>query len=600
MVHVISFKKKQKFAIQRFEAGFTFIDALVGITLLVIIFSGLFGAYQLGLKTLIQTEHRVIAGSIANELLEQARNLSYAEVGVQGAYPDGFFAATQPITRNEVVYTAAVDVNYVADDSDGLTMPDDSCINDYKRMLVTVSWQGRFAGDIAVAGDIAPKNTIQECGDAGGLLRINVFDAVGLPISNASVNVRDVDTALTDVCSTSDDGMCQLLLPTSPLGGGENYRIEITKAGYSSTETFRTGDVYNGKIIATPENSHATLLEGEITSASFAIDLLSSFSIETRSSRGRKEFVDLFDDADLLFNLENTEAQDGNLQLTDDDGAFPSFGTATSITITDVFLVGWGKIIFQKVLPLQTDLKVQALYYDGFSWTLVPEEDLPGNTAGFSSSPVDISFLNVVSYPQLRMQGNLTSTDPAATPSLNQWGISYFTLADFPLGNIPFYIIGDKAIGEDSTEEDIYKYNANVATGSTGFLTLDAIEWDNYTFLVDGGLTIVETVPAPQPISLAPNATQSAILYLAAENSLLINVQELGTGIPIFSASIHLTGTGFDETQSTNANGQTLFLPLEAATYTIEVQAEGYENFTDAIVITGNTSTIIELQLNPE
>ena len=64
--------------------GFTLIDVLVGITLMVIFFAGIFGLYQLGLKVVAQSENRIVATAIANEYLEMARNLPYADVGVQG------------------------------------------------------------------------------------------------------------------------------------------------------------------------------------------------------------------------------------------------------------------------------------------------------------------------------------------------------------------------------------------------------------------------------------------------------------------------------------------------------------------------------------
>lgn len=158
-------------------------------------------------------------------------------------------------------------------------------------------------------------------------------------------------------------------------------------------------------------------------------------------------------------------------------------------------------------------------------------------------------------------------------------------------------------MGEDADENSIFKYEQDHATEAPGSLTIDNMEWDNYTFAVDQettGLTIVETAPSPQPVSLDPNTTQEVALYLAAENSLLVNVQELGSATPIFSANVRLTKTGFDETQLSNEEGQALFIPLDAGTYTIEATAEGHDDFADTIFVAGNESTAIELQLNPE
>ena len=61
--------------------GFTFIDVLVGTALMLIIFLGISGAYQLGLKVVSQSKARISATALANQRVEEIRNLSYKEVG---------------------------------------------------------------------------------------------------------------------------------------------------------------------------------------------------------------------------------------------------------------------------------------------------------------------------------------------------------------------------------------------------------------------------------------------------------------------------------------------------------------------------------------
>jgi type II secretory pathway component PulJ len=45
----------------RIKKGFTFIDVLVGIALMLIVFLGIFGAYQLGLKVVGQSKNKIMA-----------------------------------------------------------------------------------------------------------------------------------------------------------------------------------------------------------------------------------------------------------------------------------------------------------------------------------------------------------------------------------------------------------------------------------------------------------------------------------------------------------------------------------------------------------
>ena len=69
--------------------GFTFIDILVGSALALIIFVGVYGAYQLGLKVISQSKSQITAVAIASGELEQIKNLAYNVVGIIGGFPDG-------------------------------------------------------------------------------------------------------------------------------------------------------------------------------------------------------------------------------------------------------------------------------------------------------------------------------------------------------------------------------------------------------------------------------------------------------------------------------------------------------------------------------
>ncbi|MDP6704526.1 MAG: hypothetical protein QF775_03515, partial [archaeon] len=351
---------------------------------MVIVFAGIIGAYQLASKVVFQSQHRIVATALAQEHLEMARNLSYADVGVQGGFPSGFFAATQQITRNGSDYTVVMDVNYVADPADGLVAPADTCINDYKRVLATVSWQGRFPGEASLATDVAPKNDIQECEESGGLLKISVIGALGESIPGADVDVTDVDSALSDVCVSGSDGSCQVLLPASPGGGGENYKIEIGKVGYSGTETFRTGDIYQSQTIATPEDPHATVLDGQIGERTFSIDQVGSMSIQSRTSRGRVEFIDIFENTTKLSESQNVEIVAEKLVLDDAGGSYATSGHAISNTITNSSIVAWHELVFSGFAPVNTEVKVQVLYLEGINWIPIPETDLAGNVLGFT------------------------------------------------------------------------------------------------------------------------------------------------------------------------------------------------------------------------
>ena len=279
--------------------GATLIEVLIGTTLVLIFFLGVFGLYVLGLKVSYQSQHRAIATGVANEYMERARNLSYGDIGVIGGYPDGKFNPFEILVRNDNEYKVTVNVHYVADQADGIGKPEDSCPNDYKRVTVSVGWMGGFPGEVSMATNIAPSNKMEECGTVGGILRVNIIDPFGQPVSGVTISIDDINGPLSDICITDLNGLCQLILPSSPDGQGDNYLIKASKGGWSESRTFGSGDIHNGFTIANPTVSHANLLSGEITEITFSIGKLSAFRLNTMS----------FQNPDLALGFVNLDIQ---------------------------------------------------------------------------------------------------------------------------------------------------------------------------------------------------------------------------------------------------------------------------------------------------
>lgn len=114
------------------------------------------------------------------------------------------------------------------------------------------------------------------------------------------------------------------------------------------------------------------------------------------------------------------------------------------------------------------------------------------------------------------------------------------------LGGIPFSIHGDKVVG---SEPDVYKYSQSFTTDGDGDKSLTSMEWDKYFFSVaDSGYDLAGTVPM-SPVSLNPGASQDVSLVLSAHtaSSLLVNVVDAGTRLPLPSATVRLYKTGYDE-----------------------------------------------------
>ena len=144
--------------------AFTFVDVLVGISLMLIIFVSIFGVFQLALKVIALSKNKIAATSIANEEIEKIRNLVYSSVGiVDGVLPTaiGVLSSTSTVTLNNVVYFVERKIEYISDEADG-TGGADSCDLDYKRVEIKISWPGRFSGNVKMVTDISPQSKDEE------------------------------------------------------------------------------------------------------------------------------------------------------------------------------------------------------------------------------------------------------------------------------------------------------------------------------------------------------------------------------------------------------------------------------------------------------
>jgi len=567
--------------------SFTLVEVLVGVFLILIVFLGIFAAYELGLKVIGLSKNKITATAIANGQLEQIRNLSYDLIGIKGSFPDGNLDAVSYITQNNVEYKVERRVDYIVDPADGIVPPEDECPQDYKRVEIKVSWTGRFGGEVKLETDIAPRDLAQECAGGGGILSISVFDALGIMVTSPLIEIKDPVTDQTLKTATPIDGKHYFSLAAG------NYKVVVSKTGYSQERTYGTEEV------TTPEKPHPIVLENKLVEISFSIDKLSSFSLDTLSPWGQDYFSDTFLDSGKISQFQDVSIGGGQVDLAKIDSQYQSSGYLISIPISPVNLINWDKFSFSDSKPSGTQILYQILYFDGANWVLIPDADLPGNSSGFETSPVDLSSLNINTYSRLEIKGNLSTADPNFSPVLNDWQISWINQQATPIQNVTFRLTGEKIIGKDQNENPVYKYSQNHTSNNQGHLDISNLEWDNYTFSVDpaAGLDLVSTEPSPQPISLPPDTNLSVKLYFEAQNSLLITVQNIETLEPVFSASVRLqnSGLGYDVTQYTNEKGQTLFIPLSVGTYNLEIQAPGYSGFSDSISISGDVTKSIKL-----
>jgi type II secretory pathway pseudopilin PulG len=142
----------------RSPRGILLIDVLVGIAIVGIVFTGLFGAFELAVVAVSRAKVEAEANALLNSEMEYVRSLPYGDVGTPGGAPGGTIPAMSVQSVNGTAYTVQAAVEYIDDPADGTGASDeDSNPHDYKSVLITVSWQaGNATRSVSVESYVAP------------------------------------------------------------------------------------------------------------------------------------------------------------------------------------------------------------------------------------------------------------------------------------------------------------------------------------------------------------------------------------------------------------------------------------------------------------
>ena len=575
--------------------GFSFIDVLVGTSLFLIVFAGIFASYQLGLRVIGQSKNKISATAIGNELMEKIRNLSYSSVGTVDAVLPFAVGVLEPFSTsslNGTEYSIYTTVRYVSDPADG-TGEDDTCDLDYKKAEIIVSWGGRLSGEEKFVTNVAPKDVVEEVNSCeeqpGGILSVSVFDAYAQMVPSPLIQIFDPDTNTLIDSYTPASGEHSFPLATS------SYKVVVSKGS-----DYITDRTYGIEEIATPDKPHPLIQEGQKRDLSLSIDKISSFSIDTFSTWGRETFFDAFNDFSKTSDYSNVVITNGEVILATNTEGYITSGYLISNTVVPTNISNWEEFSFNDSEEINSDLKYQFYYASGTEWFLVPNDDLNGNDTGFDLSPVNLSFLSSDDYDSLRIKASFLSNATDSTPILEDWQISWITDQPTRIPDVSFYLRGDKEIGTDADEDPVYKYEESLSTNMFGHLDVDNLEWDLYTFTINPAenLDLIEMSPEEHPVDLPPNTNMDIELYLDAENSLLLTVENLTTLEPVFSASTTVSNAGLSYlvNQHTDSKGQTYFIPLNQATYNIQIDAEGYLATSTTVYVNGDVTKTIKLE----
>ncbi|MEA3293059.1 MAG: prepilin-type N-terminal cleavage/methylation domain-containing protein [Patescibacteria group bacterium] len=618
--------KKKKILNKKIKSGFTLIEILVGVALIVIVFLGILGSYQLAIRVVGQSKARVVALSLANKEIESIRNLPYNDI-----YSKNYSTTSNGINFNVQVvvedYDDCADARYLEGqwvDCQGNATSADSVIPDYKKAKIRVSWVKGVSKNIVITSNISPKGV--ETGEGKGGLGILILNASGQkeeigtedrfpPCSSTTIHILNNPLGFDMCYGDENPGYRFLILDKSQCS--EDYHIDIQKENYSEDKTYGSGEIYKYKnydsgevfasstiIIPLSDKRHPTISEGSIYNITFFIDKLSGFLVKTFSPWGMGTFSDAFSNTDKISEIENLVISDGRAGLATSTEGYLASGFLISNAISPSNLIKWNEFSWSDQEPLNTNLDYQIFYATDTAWQLIPNSDLPGNSDGFIEPPIDLSDLDISKYFKLKLKVNASTSDPLQTPLLDDWQISWKNSEPVLIPNVKFSLKEtEKIIGHTSDDKPIYKIWTKTSTDVSGSKQLSNLEWGKYNFFdfEKSGyeLNLNLGLSPSMPVYLSPATTTQLNLYLESSNALLTEVKDKDSGLPIFGANVTLSNAGFsfNESHVSDANGKTLFIPLESSSsYELKVEAENYYTASTTLGIFGNTAKSISLE----
>lgn len=206
------------------EAGFSYIEVLVGIIILAIVAGGIAQGLAQTSTSLGTSRIETTANKLASAELDRAHRMPYEDVGIQGGSPPGEIPASADQVVGSVTYRIVTDVEYV--DDPALGQPQ-TYVN-YKKVTVTVTPRTNRARPITLTTLVAPPAIGAIAGKS--TIIVTVIDALtDEPITGAPVTV-DQSTSPTQTRSTGDDGKVvfaglepSAIAPTDP-----KYKYRLT------------------------------------------------------------------------------------------------------------------------------------------------------------------------------------------------------------------------------------------------------------------------------------------------------------------------------------------------------------------------------------
>ncbi|HLP86461.1 MAG TPA: hypothetical protein VK153_01125 [Candidatus Paceibacterota bacterium] len=260
------------------KAAFTLVETLVATSIFVLVTVGIYSGFVNIMKIMGIIRAKEIMTNIANEQFEIVRNLPYQNVGIVNGIPSGDLPQSTEITRDNKLFNVDFFVRNFDDPFDGTFdgTPRDLSPADMKLVEVTISCLSCSSelAPIYFTTRVSPKNL--ETASNNGALVVKVFDASGLPVPQAQVNIVN-DEIIPNIDLSDETDINGMLTIVDAPPSVEGYQITVSKNGYSAERTYPPG----GETNPNPIKPNVTVVVGQISQISFTIDKASTINFST-------------------------------------------------------------------------------------------------------------------------------------------------------------------------------------------------------------------------------------------------------------------------------------------------------------------------------
>ncbi len=590
--------------------GFTLIETLVSIVIFISVSIAIYSGFAGIIKVMALIRAKGIMTNIANEQFEVARNLSYQDVGTINGIPVGVLSQSKTVTRDNKTFTVETVVRSIDDPFDGTFngIPHDLSPADMKMVELTITCTtcGSSMAPVSFTTKIAPKNL--ETASTNGALVIRVFDASGLPVPGANVNILNNNIIPNINLDEETDINGTLTIVDAP-PSSNGYQITITKSGYSSDRTYPVGGSGNPN----PTKPNITVVLQQVTQISFTIDRTSTINFSTVNNQcvATPGFDFNMKGNKLIGTIPDTYKYSSSL-VTNGSGQLTLSGvewdTYTLLGIDGTFdIIGTNPLLSLGIDPNTTqNMQIVTAPKNGNRLLVVIRDQSTG--LPITDAVVTLTGPSSYSKTLTTNQGFLTQTDWSGGSGQESFGVDNK------------YLISDGNIDTSTSVGNLNLKKVSSSYVSNGYLTSSTFDtgassnfrqivWSPATEPAQTGTSSVKFQIATNNDSatwnfVGPDGTSSSYFTSTNQN---INASHNGDRYlryRLFLSTIDTSYTptisdiSFTYTSSCIPPGQVSFSTLTLGSYTVSVSKSGYQDTSKPITISG-AWTKQELTISP-